>query len=123
MHRVSNCPALYSPLKDGFYSETQKTDLRGDEEGIVHNSRQYTTTIRSKMHDSAYYGIPVVVDGVCYDSVADYETVTRHKNEEETRCQKLTADLKLLIKQMVLDEKVEKLAQRIEETVCDTYTN
>lgn len=66
------------------------------------------------MSDAAYYySTPVEVDGVVYPSVADYELFCRLNNAEEARCQKLTADLKLLIKQMVLDEKIERLAMEV----------
>lgn len=46
-HKVSKCPALYNPLKDGFYAETghthtsndesQKTDLRIGGRWVVPN--------------------------------------------------------------------------------------
>jgi hypothetical protein len=62
-----------------------------------------------------YYNTPLEVGGVWFASVADYETYFRLKAAEEARCQKMTIDLKALIKQMVLDETVEKLIVSMEE--------
>ena len=62
-----------------------------------------------------YYNTPLEVDGVWFASCADYECYFRLKAEEEARCEKMTIDLKALIKQMVLDETVEKLVASMDE--------
>lgn len=56
-----------------------------------------------------YYNTPLEVDGVWFASVADYEQYFRLKAAEEARCQKMTIELKLIIKQWVLEEEVEKM--------------
>ena len=62
-----------------------------------------------------YYNTPLEVDGVWFASVADYETYHRLKDMEEARKQKMTIDLKALIRDMVRDETVEKLVQSLDE--------
>ena len=62
-----------------------------------------------------YYNTPLEVDGVWFACVADYEAYHRLKSMEEARCQKMTIDLKLIIKQWVLEEEVEKMVASIDE--------
>lgn len=56
-----------------------------------------------------YYNTPFEMDGMRFASVADFEHYFRLKAMEEARCQTLTIGLKSLIKQMVLEDKVDKV--------------
>lgn len=62
-----------------------------------------------------YYNRPLEVDGVWFSSLAEYETYHRLKDMEEARKQKMTIDLKLLIQEMVRDEKIEKMFASLDE--------
>jgi hypothetical protein len=62
-----------------------------------------------------YYNTPLEVDGVWFASLADYDQCLRLKALEESRCQKMTIDLKALIQEMVRDEKIEKMFADIEQ--------
>ncbi len=62
-----------------------------------------------------YYNTPLEVDGMWFASVADYEVYHRLKMAEEARCQKMTIELKTMIKQWVLEEQVEKMVACIDQ--------
>lgn len=56
-----------------------------------------------------YYNTPLQVDGVWFSSLADYEALLRLEEKEKVRLQKMTIELKALIREMVNDEKIEKM--------------
>ncbi len=62
-----------------------------------------------------YYNRPLEVDGVWFSCLAEYETYIRLKDMEEARLQKMTIDLKALIRDMVRDEKIEKMFASLDE--------
>jgi hypothetical protein len=62
-----------------------------------------------------YYNTPLEVEGVWFASLADYETYIRLKEAEEARLEKMTIDLKMIIKQMARDEKIEQMFDSLKE--------
>ena len=113
-------------------SESSKTDLESlnSDTDICYHTNTHTYKMsyyeRDLDYDVAchmkeqrdyqrYYNTPLEVDGMWFASVADYEQYYRIKAQKETRCQKMTIELKALIKEMVLEEKVEQMFANLDE--------
>lgn len=62
-----------------------------------------------------YYNTPLEVDGVWFACVSDYEAYFRLKEMEEARCRKMSVELMSIIKQWVIEEKVEKMVDSLEQ--------
>ena len=62
-----------------------------------------------------YYNTPLEVHGTWFACVADYEQFHRLKMEHEVLLQKMTVDLKAFIRQMVVENAVEKMCSSLEQ--------
>lgn len=133
-HSSSKCPVLWDPLKDGFYGGQAHEDEDENQENGFNNSKGMdltpTTTemqysfqmsdenasfFEKRRYQRQYYETPIQVAGMQFDCVMDYAAYQEAKNMEEARLQNITAELKLIVRQMALDQQIEELAAQVHQ--------
>ena len=132
-HSSSKCPVLWDPLKDGFYGGQAHEEDENQENGFNNSKGMDLTPTTTEMqysfqmsdenasffekrrHQRQYYETPIQVAGMQFDCVMDYAAYQEAKNMEEARLQNITAELKLIVRQMALDQQIEEIAAQVQQ--------
>jgi hypothetical protein len=78
-------------------------------------SEENADFFEKRRYQRQYYETPIQVAGMQFDCVMDYAAYQQAKNMEEARLQNMTSELKLIVRQMALDQQIEEIAAQVQQ--------